>query len=101
MLEEAKAMGIPEYDVKYRCTGASTGRALCFIGDCLMRPGEPVKVFDHYDTYRSHQYLLDTCGHLVAKLELEGFVFNKSYNAMVFQLDPSKEIRWSRACIRD
>ena len=59
-----------------RRTGRSTAQALFYIATALNHPGIDIYIIDHADTYSAHRSLQKTIHSIVAKLDLQGFMFN-------------------------
>lgn len=92
MLDEARiSQGI---DASDRRTGKSTGMALGFIGQCLMAPETPVRIYDHNP--KADDHIMTLCWDLIDKLKLQGFWGNKSKKLLVYSLNPEPFRDWSK-----
>ena len=73
--------------VKDRRTGRSTKCALQILARCYIEPNKWVAIEDHHPTREADKLLLGTIREMVAALGFEGFVFNKSRNEIMLEVD--------------
>lgn len=78
-INEVLKLGYSIKELKNRRIGKSTGLALGFISQALLKPNTQIKVYDHFnsESIQTKRYMLQNIQKLVQDLNLKWFVFNK------------------------
>lgn len=70
---------------KHRCSGRTTNIALKTIVQAMQCPKQNIQIRDHHDTVDSHRHLASMIESMLAKLQLTGFVIDRSKLTLRYQ----------------
>lgn len=72
-------------EAKHRCSGRTTNIALKTIAQAMRCPKQNIPIRDHHDTVDSHRHLAGMIESMLAKLQLTGFVIDRSKLTLHYQ----------------
>ncbi len=72
-------------EAKHRCSGRTTNIALKTIAQAMQCPRTVIPIIDHHGTRESHRHLAGMIESMLAKLQLTGFVIDRSKLTLHYQ----------------